>query len=303
METPSLTFILCTRNGAARITPTLRSIAAAARETPETACDLVVVDNGSRDATTAVVAAWAAQAALPVTLLHEPRPGLAAARNAALAVASGTILAFTDDDCRLDRAYAARLLAHYRDDDAPVIRGGRIELGDPQDLPYTIKTDPEPKVYDGSSHPGGFIHGCNMAMHREVVGRIGPFDPEFGAGARFKAAEDTEYIYRAHRAGLRVTYDPDCVVHHHHGRRRREEILKLARTYAEGNGALYAKYLRDRKLLRHLYWDLKGCVRELCGGAPMDRSLGLTFRDNVAGCLRGMARGMARYAARARPGR
>ena len=284
----TLSFIVCTRNGADRLEGTLGSIAAAVRDVADV--ELVVVDNGSQDATPALLAAWREQAPLPVTLVHEPRPGLAGARNAGIAAARGGILAFTDDDCRLGPGYAATLLARYADDDRPVIRGGRVELGDPRDLPFTIKTDMEPAVYDGLVHPGGFIHGCNMALRRDVIDRIGLFDPGFGAGAPFKAAEDTEYVYRAHRAGIRIEYVPDCLVYHHHGRRQQEDILRLSRIYAEGNGALYAKYLRDSRLLRHLYWDMKGCVRELFGGAPMDRSLGFTYRSNVAGCLTGMAR-------------
>jgi GT2 family glycosyltransferase len=286
----ALTFTVCTRNGAARISAMLASVAAAARAAPTGSVDLVVVDNGSQDCTAALVAEWAARAPLPTVLLQERRPGLAAARNAAIAAARGATLAFTDDDCRLAPDYVARLLAHFARDATPVIRGGRVELGDPRDLPYTIKTEDAPEVYDGQRHPGGFIHGCNMAMSRDVVERIGVFDPDFGAGAQFRSAEDTEYIYRAHRAGLRVEYVPDCIVYHHHGRRSRAEILGLARGYAVGNGALYAKYIRDRRLLRYLYWDLKGCLREACGGASMDASLGLTFRANVAGCLSGMAR-------------
>jgi GT2 family glycosyltransferase len=284
----ALSFILCTRDGADRLAPTLAAIAATARGVPTV--ELVVVDNGSRDGTPALLAAFRDQASLPVTLVTERRPGLAGARNAGIAAARGGLLAFTDDDCRLAPDYATRLLAHYADDNQPVLRGGRVELGDPRDLPFTIKTDLRPAVYDGSGHPGGFLHGCNMAIRRDVIDRIGLFDPGFGAGAPFRSAEDTEYIYRAHRAGIRVAYVPDCVVYHHHGRRRQEEILRLSRVYAEGNGALYAKYLRDPRLLRHLYWDLKGCVREVFGGAPMDRSLGFTYRSNVAGCLIGMLR-------------
>jgi glycosyltransferase involved in cell wall biosynthesis len=291
----SLSLILCTRNGAARLPATLDAIAAAARAAPAVRLDLVVVDNGSQDDTAALLAAWRAQAPLPVTLLREDRPGLAVARNAGIAAAGGTMLAFTDDDCRPAPGYVARLLAHYAQDRTPVLRGGRIELGDPRDLPYTIKTDTTSAVYDGAAHPGGFIHGANMALHRDVIARVGRFDPEFGAGARFKAAEDTEYVYRAHRAGIRIEYVADCVVYHHHGRRDRADIRRLARLYAEGNGALYAKYYRDRRLLRHLYWDLKGCARELFGGVPMDRTLGLTYRANVAGCLAGIAR-YARHA-------
>src|SRR4051812_27727014 len=61
--------------------------------------ELVVVDNGSTDATPSVVQEFAAIAHMPVKYVFEPRPGLGNAHNAGIRVAQGQILAFTDDDC------------------------------------------------------------------------------------------------------------------------------------------------------------------------------------------------------------
>jgi len=63
--------------------------------------------------------------------------------NVALRAAQGEILAFTDDDCRLSKDYVNDLLRHDAGDAEPVLRGGRIELGDPTDLPLTIRTTPD----------------------------------------------------------------------------------------------------------------------------------------------------------------
>lgn len=286
----ALSLIVCTRNRAPALGPTLDSIARAAGEAPDAGLELVLVDNGSTDDTMAFAGNWAATATLPVRIVQEFRKGLAAARNAGIRAAAGRILAFTDDDCRLAPGYVAQVLASYAQDAEPVIRGGRIELGDPRDLPFTIKTDRTPARYTGDRHPGGFIHGANMTMHRAVVERIGLFDPRFGAGAVFVSGEDTEYIYRAHLAGIRIEYTPDFVVFHHHGRRDKQEVARLNRGYALGNGALYAKYLGQRNLLRNLFWDIKGAVRELRGGPPIDPVFGFSYRNNVFGCIAGMVR-------------
>jgi glycosyltransferase involved in cell wall biosynthesis len=288
---PLLSFVVATRNRANVLCRSLDSIAASVVDAGAD-CELIVVNSASTDATTEIVRGWAGSAGLPVHLLHESRPGLATARNAGLAHAQSQIVCFTDDDCRLAHGFVSAVLNHFKPDREPTIRGGRVELGNPEDLPFTIKTDPSAAVYTGDTHPGGFIHGCNMSLHREVINRIGMFDPSFGAGALFRSAEDTEYVYRAHRAGIRIEYVPDCVVYHDHGRRRREELTKLNRAYAEGNGALYAKYFLDRRLLRNFFWDIKGATREFFGGPPMDPRLGLTFRGNVGGCVTGMMRYM-----------
>lgn len=281
--------IICTRNRAPAVAASLASVAAAALD-----CgidiELVVVDNASTDDTQAVVEAWAKSVALPVRLVREDRKGLAVSRNTGVRASRGAILAFTDDDCRLAPDYLRVLHDLFARDAGMVVRGGRVDLGDPGDLPFTIKTDPAPSVYTGEQHPGGFIHGCNMAMSRATFDHVGPFDERFGAGAPCEAGEDTDYLYRAHLAGIAVEYAPSLIVAHFHGRRSRAEIMKLNSVYARGNGALYLKHARHWQLFRNFVWDLKGSARELVGGAPIDSVFGFTYRANVIGCLQGMVR-------------
>jgi GT2 family glycosyltransferase len=282
--------VICTRNRARALHASLESVAAAARACTGAEAELVIVDNASSDDTQAVVNSWAETTPLKVTLVREARKGLAVARNTGVRAAHGAVLAFTDDDCRLAPDYLCTLLELFARDPGMVVRGGRVDLGDPRDLPFTIKTDPLPTAYDGERHPGGFVHGCNMAMTRAAFDRIGLFDERFGAGAPCEAGEDTDYLYRAHLAGIAVEYAPSLVVAHHHGRRNHAEIAKLNAIYARGNGALYLKHARHWRLLRNFVWDVKGSVRELVGGAPIDPAFGFTYRANVLGCLRGMGR-------------
>ena len=282
--------VICTRNRAPALHASLESVATAARACKDIETELVLVDNASSDDTQAVVRTWAETAGLKVVLVREARKGLAAARNAGVRAAQGAVLAFTDDDCRLAPDYLQTLLELSARDPGMAVRGGRVELGDPADLPFTIKTDPMPVTYDGGRHPGGFIHGCNMAMTRATFDRIGMFDERFGAGAPCEAGEDTDYLYRAFLAGIPVEYAPSLVVAHHHGRRSHADIVKLNGIYARGNGALYLKHARHWHLFRNFVWDVKGSARELLGGTPIDPAFGFTYRANVLGCLRGMGR-------------
>ena len=282
--------IICTRNRASAVIASLASVAAAAEASAGRDIELVVVDNASTDDTHAVIEFWSNSVALPVRLVREDRKGLAVARNSGVRESCGAILAFTDDDCRLAPDYFRALHGLFAPDAGMVVRGGRVDLGDPRDLPFTIKTDPAPSVYTGEQHPGGFIHGCNMAMTRATFDHVGPFDERFGAGAPCEAGEDTDYLYRAHLAGIAVEYTPSLIVAHFHGRRSRAEIMKLNGIYARGNGALYLKHARHWQLFRNFVWDLKGSARELVGGAPIDAVFGFTYRANVIGCVRGMVR-------------
>jgi len=85
-----------------------------------------------------------------------------------------------------------------------VLRGGRIEPGEPTDLPLTINTVEQGRRWCRAMNSvrhcqiSGWIQGCNMAMRRNLVDRLGLFDEAFGPGAHICTAEDTEYIFRAY---------------------------------------------------------------------------------------------------------
>jgi hypothetical protein len=84
---------------------------------------------------------------------------------------------------------------------------------------------------------------------------------------------------------------PELVVKHYHGRRKIEDIHRLHAGYAFVNGALYAKYLFDKRsnMRGMLRWDIRQAVREAIGGQPMSKEMGLTYRrqlrDNITGML------------------
>jgi glycosyltransferase involved in cell wall biosynthesis len=285
-----ISLIISSRNRAGGLLNCLDAIANAARQAGDLQLELVFVDNGSTDDTSEVFRRWAAVAPLHTNLVHETLPGLANARNSGIAAATGHLLAFTDDDCEVFADYFTTIAALFAADDAIVMRGGRVELGDARDLPVTIKTELEPAVLNNELHAGGFIHGCNMVFPRALVDRVGDFDPRFGAGATFRSGEDTDYIHRAFNAGIRVEYVPELVVKHFHGRRKIEDIHRLHAGYAFGNGALYAKYLFDKRsnMRGMLRWDIRQAVREAIGGQPMSKEMGLTYRRQLRDNLTGM---------------
>ncbi|PBB95956.1 glycosyltransferase [Mesorhizobium sp. WSM3862] len=292
-QRPQVSFIVCTRDRAAVLEACIDSIRAACLAHPAFAAELVVVDNGSRDGTAEYLSRIAASSDIPLTAISEPRPGLAAARNAGLARARGRVLVFIDDDCRLDRNYLADLQRHDASGEKWLIRGGRVELGDARDLPFTIKRCDERQRLTPAVHPGGFVLGCNMTMHRDVAARIGPFDERFGAGGPLRSAEDTDYLVRAMLAGMAVEYVPDMTIFHHHGRRGRKAIDRLHRDYHFGNGALCLKHFRRAPwLLRHFYWAARAATRELIGGPRFDQDLRLSHWPIVLMNLAGAAKFM-----------
>jgi GT2 family glycosyltransferase len=225
--------------------------------------ELVVVNNGSTDRTASVLAEYQARVEFPVTVVTEGVPGLGNARNAGCAVARGEIIAFTDDDCYVAADYVESVRAAFKDPRVGIV-GGRVDLFDPSDYPMTIMRSDETELMP----PGTFIfpgrlHGANMAFRRRAIEEIGGFDPDFGPGARFMAADDCDAQVRASCAGWWALYAPQVIVAHHH-RRKAADMPRLWRAYGVGVGAFLAKLvlLPDTRsvmtpiLLRSWYWWL-----------------------------------------------
>jgi glycosyltransferase involved in cell wall biosynthesis len=269
-----VSIIVPTYNRAHAILPCLNAIAVALSKAAHIESEIIVVNNASTDDTTIVVQSWAASNTVPLHLLFEPRQGLSYARNCGLRAAKGDLLVFTDDDCCMHPDYILQLLKYDANDAGPVLRGGCVVLGDPTDLPLTIKTRPAitrwSKKLNSARHEnlGDTLLGCNMSMRKTVANLIGLFDELLGAGTGIPGAEDIDYVYRAYLAGVTIEFVPDMLVYHFHGRRQISDGTKLFQNYSMGGGALFAKYMFIApSLCRPLYWDLKGLIRELRSGS------------------------------------
>jgi glycosyltransferase involved in cell wall biosynthesis len=293
-----ISMIICTYNRSYAIVPCLESIIRAFDVVAPIAAEIVVVDNASTDATSAIVSTWAANSKYPVRLVYEARKGLAAARNCGVRAAEGELLAFTDDDCRLNDDYIQCVLEHDSKDTGPVVRGGRVLLGDPSDLPLTIKTDQTTQQWSkalGSARRenlGNSLLGANMWMRRETAKLIGEFDENLGAGTKMPGGEDTDYFYRAYLAGALIEYVPDATIYHYHGRKKATDGHELMQNYMIGSGALYAKhFFKDYNLCRQFYWDIKCALKEAVSGRNNFRpDLQFSNRDKVWNSLKGIFR-------------
>jgi GT2 family glycosyltransferase len=257
-----LSVIVCTRNRAQQLKKCLARLGSLSA--PEhVSVEIVVVDNGSDDDTEAVIAAAARASPLPVRYVCEPCPGIARARNRGLRMARGDLLAFTDDDCLPADDWLNALAAAFHDRPDVDLLGGRVQLHDPGDRRVTVKTQPDREVLASARGLDGFVHGCNLALRRTVVGGVGGFDVRFGAGTAIGAGEDTDFIYRAFLAGFGVAYEPSVVVAHAHGRQSEAAEDRLRRRYRIAIGALQTKWLLrgDRGMRAWMAYDLARHLR------------------------------------------
>ncbi len=90
MNSTLVSIVVCTRNRAALLGTTMKTIMAQSYRPVE----ILVVDDGSTDATGEVVASFGGK----VRYHRQERQGIAAARTAACRLADGELIAFQDDD-------------------------------------------------------------------------------------------------------------------------------------------------------------------------------------------------------------
>lgn len=289
---PLVSVIICTRD---RPAPLLACVASVAESVAVAGVgtEVLVVENGSQPALTLNEAALAAAGGGLCRIVRLGKGSLSQARNVGIGQARGRLLVCVDDDCVLDPDYLTDMLRHAHEmrvqGIAHFLIGGRVKLGDPADLPFTIKDESSAQTFHTGLHPGGFIQGCNFFLPKETAALIGWFDLRFGAGARFRAGEDTDYLIRAHAAGVLVRYVPDMQVKHRHGRRTFAEVDRLNRNYAFANGAILAKHLRRHPwLAKHLAWTIRSAFLERIGGPRFDAAVGLSWSSVSTAQLKGV---------------
>lgn len=103
-DLPDISFVVPARDEAARIGACVDALR---RQGESARVEVIVVDNGSSDDTAAIASAHGAR------VVHEPRPGLAHARQAGLMAAHAPILVFVDADTLLPPGWADEALAAF----------------------------------------------------------------------------------------------------------------------------------------------------------------------------------------------
>lgn len=259
----AVSLVVCTRNRGTQLRKCLCYIE---RLRPICVWELILVDNGSTDATREILSDFAAGAAFPVTVLFEARAGLGRARNTGWRAAKGDVIAFTDDDCYVAPDYIDRICEIFEDRRIG-FAGGRVDLFDTNDCAFTLRTSDEIEFREPRSliEPPWII-GASMAFRRRALEDVEGFDDNLGAGTRFKSGEDLDALVRASFAGWWGVYNPAAAVAHHHGRKA-TDIPSLKRGYLLGKGACTMKFIltpETRSLhVRNWYWTF---LRVLRGG-------------------------------------
>lgn len=228
--------------------------------------EIVVVDDAGDEATRHAVTSFDHSCAIPVRYVRNSRgDGPSGSRNLGVAKASGSFIAFLDDDDYWMPTYLAQALAQA--DAADVVAtplftivydaNGREVMRKVRHIPADTTSQ------DALAHNPG-LGGSNMVMRRSDFQRAGGFDIGLWIG------EDNDFYFRLLKSGARVTVVPDAlavqVVHtgarlSHDGARRVEGLVALIRkTYGMASP-------RTRRRMQFGYFD----ARKEAATRPADR--------------------------------
>lgn len=204
--------------------------------------DVIVVDQNRDDRLEPVLQRARSLGIILKHLRHCP-PNLALARNAGIAAAGGKWLGFPDDDCWYEPRMLERIMGRSRRRDRPrgiVVRWVEQDSALP---PGLLSWQRSSRFRDIP------VSSITLFFERSVIDEIGGFDGRLGVGQWFGAAEETDIVLRALRAGALLAHEPAAHVHHllepplTSGS---QQACNSARHRARGTGALYAKHKLPR---------------------------------------------------------
>ena len=195
--------------------------------------EVVLVDDGSTDSTREI-----AQGHPELRYIrHETNLGLSAARNTGITAASGSIVAFTDSDCRADRDWLYYLVGDLVRSEFVGIGGPNLPPPEDPAVAAVVMAAPGgPAQVMLTDRQAEHIPGCNMAFYKRALEEVGGFDPIFR-----QAGDDVDLCWRLQQAGYTIGFSPAGFVWHY----RRPTIgayLSQQRGYGEAEGLLVRKH-------------------------------------------------------------
>ena len=224
---PDVAVIICTRNRAEHLAEMLPSLAKLYIPAGLTV-DAIVVDNGSTDATQAVIAEITRSCGW-VRSINEQKPGLSNARNAGVEATSAPIVLFTDDDVRIPTDWLAGMVQMFSDPDTNIIQG-HVVLAESVVMPW-MEWAHRAGLAEFTGDEAKTVIGANFGFRRIAWERVGGFDPRFGSGTAIGFGDDTLFGHQVRRQfGDIAIYSGAPIVHHPDtSRLTRESLLKRTR--------------------------------------------------------------------------
>ena len=218
-SSPTISVIICTRNRVVLLETCLLSLEK--QTLAASAFEVIVVDNGSSDATPLLLKKFTER--LPLTAVPEPVVGLSRARNTGWRAARTDFIAFLDDDAMADPDWLASGLHSFQTvRPMPAAMTGPIRLAWEQSAPVWLTTNiqgclgrldfgADARKFGGTET----LFGANCFFHRGILERFGGFNERLGRlNTVLLSGEETLLQRQIENAGECLWYDPQASIRH-----------------------------------------------------------------------------------------
>lgn len=194
--------------------------------------EVLVCDNGSRDATSRVAGRYVGDGRLRVIDASDRR-GPAAARNIGAAHARGRLLLFCDADDVVAPGWVAAMVAALSDADlvAGALDGRTLNTANRASVSWEVSADIRMPFWTRY----GAGASSNLGIRAETFASVDGFDE------RLRTAEDVDLCWRVQLAGHVFSRDRSALVRSRQ-RDGRRAVFRQAYAYGAGSRALRAKY-------------------------------------------------------------
>jgi glycosyltransferase involved in cell wall biosynthesis len=249
-ELPFVSVVVCTYNRKKLLKDCLSSIFSI--EYPKSCYEVIIVDGGSNDGTEELCRGFHG-----IRFITESRARgrLAYARNKGAELASGSIVAYTDDDCIVDKCWLQNLVFGFQSFNNVVGVGGPVYPLHPEIIPRKILVKAALGLFDEGENMKpvqGFIT-ANSAFKREIFKTI-KFEETLGTTRRVKLwrGSDTVFCQNLINSGHKLLYTPFPKVYHQIVRERItvQYIIKHAVRSGLGTGLLIMKTRKNSRIRR-----------------------------------------------------
>jgi len=237
---PQVTVVVCSYNGSRTIRDTMEGLA----RLDYSKFEVIVVNDGSTDATPAIVAEYPF-----ARLISTPNRGLSAARNTGWQQASGEIVAYIDDDAWPDPHWLQYLAWRFMTGDWVGVGGPNIAPpGDGPIADCVANAPGGPVQVLISDIEAEHVPGCNMAFRRAALAAIDGFDVRYRA-----AGDDVDLCWRLQERGGRIGFHAGAMDWHHR-RNSLSMYWNQQKGYGKAEALLEEKWPERYNALGHLSW-------------------------------------------------